>query len=74
MLKRESGVLLHITSLTSKYGIGDLGKSAYEFVDFLAHGNQRLWQLLPLNPTGFKDSPYQSFSTFAGNTDRKSVV
>ena len=67
MLKRESGVLLHITSLSSKYGIGDLGKSAYEFVDFLAHGGQRLWQLLPLNPTGFKDSPYQSFSTFAGN-------
>jgi len=67
MLKRESGVLLHITSLTSKYGIGDLGKSAYEFVDFLELGGQRLWQLLPLNPTGFKDSPYQSFSTFAGN-------
>ena len=64
---RESGILLHITSLQSKYGIGDLGKHAYEFVDFLKEGGQRLWQLLPLNPTGFKDSPYQSFSTFAGN-------
>ena len=67
MLKRESGILLHFTSLPSKYGIGDLGQHAYKFVDFLAAGNQRLWQILPINPTGFKDSPYQSFSTFAGN-------
>jgi len=68
MLKRESGILLHFTSLPSNYGIGDLGKHAYAFVDFLATANQRLWQILPINPTGFKDSPYQSFSTFAGNT------
>jgi len=67
MENRESGILLHITSLHSKYGIGDLGQHAYEFVDFLVMGGQKLWQLLPLNPTGFKDSPYQSFSTFAGN-------
>jgi len=67
MVNRESGILLHITSLYSKYGIGDLGQHAYEFVDFLKEGGQRLWQILPVNPTGFKDSPYQSFSTFAGN-------
>ena len=67
MENRESGILLHITSLYSEYGIGDLGQHAYKFVDFLKEGDQRLWQLLPLNPTGFKDSPYQSFSTFAGN-------
>ncbi|MCL2559591.1 MAG: 4-alpha-glucanotransferase [Turicibacter sp.] len=67
MTSRESGILLHITSLPSGYGIGDLGESAYDFVDFLREGGQRLWQILPLNPTGFKDSPYQSFSTFAGN-------
>ena len=67
MENRESGILLHITSLYSKYGIGDLGQYAYEFVDFLKEGGQKLWQILPVNPTGFKDSPYQSFSTFAGN-------
>ena len=67
MENRESGILLHITSLYSKYGIGDLGQYAYEFVDFLKKGGQKLWQILPVNPTGFKDSPYQSFSTFAGN-------
>jgi len=67
MLNRESGILLHFTSLPSEYGIGDLGGHAYEFVDFLKEAGQRLWQILPINPTGFKDSPYQSFSTFAGN-------
>ena len=67
MKKRESGILLHITSLHSKYGIGDLGNHAYKFIDFLKEGGQKLWQILPINPTGFKDSPYQSFSTFAGN-------
>jgi 4-alpha-glucanotransferase len=67
MQNRESGILLHFTSLPSKYGIGDLGQHAYQFVDFLKMGGQRLWQILPINPTGFKDSPYQSFSTFAGN-------
>lgn len=65
---RESGVLLHPTSLPSKYGIGDLGKEAYEFVDFLYNSKQRLWQMLPLGPVGYGESPYQSFSAFAGNT------
>ncbi|HYE10228.1 MAG TPA: 4-alpha-glucanotransferase, partial [Patescibacteria group bacterium] len=65
---RESGVLLHPTSLPSKYGIGDLGKEAYEFVDFLYNSRQRLWQVLPLGPVGYGESPYQSFSAFAGNT------
>jgi 4-alpha-glucanotransferase len=64
--QRLSGILLHPTSLPSPYGIGDLGKSAYEFVDFLAESGQHLWQLLPLTHTGFGDSPYQSFSAFAG--------
>ncbi len=64
---RSSGILLHITSLPSRYGIGTLGKEAYAFVDFLKAAGQRFWQILPLNPTGFGDSPYQSFSAFAGN-------
>ena len=64
---RSSGILLHVTSLPSPHGIGDLGKSAYEFADFLAAAGQTLWQVLPLNPTGFGDSPYQCFSAFAGN-------
>jgi 4-alpha-glucanotransferase len=64
---RSSGVLLHPTSLPGRYGIGDLGPSAYEFVDFLGAAGQRLWQVLPLGPTGYGDSPYQSFSAFAGN-------
>ncbi|MCL1991094.1 MAG: 4-alpha-glucanotransferase [Defluviitaleaceae bacterium] len=66
-LTRTSGILLHITSLYSDYGIGDLGKGAYQFVDFLKEAHQTIWQILPINPTGFGDSPYQSFSTFAGN-------
>lgn len=66
-LKRKSGILVHPTSFPSRYGIGDLGSSAYKFVDFLHKSNQKLWQILPLNPTSFGDSPYQSFSTFAGN-------
>lgn len=65
--KRAGGVLLHISSLPSKYGIGTLGKNAYEFVDRLKKAGQKYWQILPLNPTSFGDSPYQSFSTFAGN-------
>lgn len=65
-LQRLSGVLLHPTSLPSDYGIGDLGKGAYDFVDFLQNAGQHLWQLLPLTHTGFGDSPYQSFSAFAG--------
>ncbi|AOT73243.1 4-alpha-glucanotransferase [Geosporobacter ferrireducens] len=66
-MKRSSGILMHITSLPSPYGIGTLGKDAYEFVDFLERAGQKYWQLLPLGPTSFGDSPYQSFSSFAGN-------
>jgi 4-alpha-glucanotransferase len=65
--ERSCGILLHPTSLPSRYGIGDLGESAYEFVDFLQRTGQSLWQVLPLGPTGYGDSPYQSFSAFAGN-------
>jgi 4-alpha-glucanotransferase len=65
---RSSGILLHPTSLPGKFGIGDLGDEAYRFVDFLAASNQSLWQVLPLGPTGYGDSPYQCFSAFAGNT------
>ncbi len=64
---RSSGILLHPTSLPGGYGVGDLGDEAYRFVDFLAAGKQTLWQVLPLGPTGFGDSPYQCFSAFAGN-------
>lgn len=63
---RMSGILLHPTSLPSKYGIGDLGTEAYRFVDFLEMAGQHLWQVLPLTHTGYGDSPYQSFSAFAG--------
>lgn len=56
-----------ISSIPSKYGIGAFSREAYEFVDFLEKAGQRIWQILPLGPTGFGDSPYQSFSTFAGN-------
>ncbi len=65
--ERSAGVLLHPTSLPSRYGIGDLGDSAYQFVDFLVDARQQLWQILPLGPTGYGDSPYQCFSAFAGN-------
>ena len=64
---RSSGILLHITSLPSEGGIGTLGKEAYKFVDFLHDSGMRIWQVLPISPTGFGDSPYQSVSTFAGN-------
>lgn len=64
---RSGGILLHPTSLPSNYGIGDLGDAAYRFVDFLAASRQTIWQVLPLGPTGYGDSPYQSFSAFAGN-------
>ena len=67
-MKRTSGVLAHPTSFPSAFGIGDLGQGAYDFVNFLNESNQRLWQVLPLGPTSYGDSPYQSFSTFAGNT------
>lgn len=64
---RASGLLLHITSLPSNGGIGDLGPAAYAFADFLQAGKQRLWQVLPLGPTGFGNSPYAALSAFAGN-------
>ena len=64
---RKSGILLHPTSLPSQYGIGDLGRTCYDFIDFLHNSGQSIWQVLPLGPTGFKDSPYQSYSAFAGN-------
>jgi len=66
--RRASGILLHPTSLPGEFGIGDLGKHALEFVDFLARTKQTYWQILPLGPTGYGDSPYQCFSAFAGNT------
>ena len=59
--KRSSGILLHPTSLPGSDGIGDLGAGAYEFIEFLTNSRQNLWQVLPLGPTGYGDSPYQSF-------------
>ena len=64
---RESGILMHITSLPGPYGVGTMGKQAFAFVDFLQEAGQRYWQILPLTPTGYGDSPYQSCSTYAGN-------
>src|SRR4029434_7934527 len=65
---RSSGILLHPTSLPGPFGIGDLGPSAYAFADFLEAAGQSLWQVLPLGPTGYGDSPYACYSAFAGNT------
>lgn len=65
--RRQSGILLHITSLPGPYGIGDLGGAAYQFADFLAASGQTIWQVLPVVPTGYGESPYASPSTFAGN-------
>ena len=67
MLTRSSGILLHISSLPSPYGIGNMGKAAFDFVDFLRKAGQTYWQILPVGPCGYGDSPYQSFSAFAGN-------
>ena len=67
MENRSAGILLPISSLPSDYGIGCFSKSAYEFVDWLKEAGQTYWQILPLGPTSYGDSPYQSFSTFAGN-------
>ena len=64
---RSSGILMHITSLPGPYGVGTMGKQAFAFVDFLKDAGQKLWQILPLSPTGYGDSPYQSCSAFAGN-------
>ncbi|MDD4437907.1 MAG: 4-alpha-glucanotransferase [Tissierellia bacterium] len=65
--KRSGGILMHISSLPGEYGIGDFGKEAYSFVDFLVNAKQKYWQVLPLGITGYGDSPYQSFSSYAGN-------
>lgn len=67
VMKRGAGILMHISSLPSPYGIGTFGKAAYEFADRLAEAGQTYWQVLPVGPTGYGDSPYQSFSSFAGN-------
>ena len=64
---RTSGVLMHISSLPSPYGIGTMGKEARKFADFLKKAGQKYWQILPLGPTGYGDSPYQTDSAFAGN-------
>ncbi len=64
--RRKSGILLHPTSFPGPYGIGDLGDNAYRFIDFLTATDQKLWQVLPIGPTGYGDSPYQAFSSFAG--------
>ena len=64
---RKSGILMHITSLPGPYGVGTMGKNAYAFLDFLHKSGQQSWQLLPLGPTGYGDSPYQSCSAYAGN-------
>ena len=66
-MNRASGILMPITSLPSPYGIGTIGKAAYEFADFLKKAGQSYWQILPVGPTSYGDSPYQSFSTYAGN-------
>ena len=66
-MNRASGILMPITSLPSPYGIGTIGKAAYEFADFLKRAGQSYWQILPVGPTSYGDSPYQSFSTYAGN-------
>src|SRR5215213_6555150 len=65
--RRTSGLLLHPTSLPGPWGIGDLGPEARQFVDILHHTGQQLWEVLPLGPTGYGDSPYQGLSAFAGN-------
>ena len=64
---RKSGVLLHISSLPSRTGIGRMGRAAYDFIDFLHMSETACWQILPLSPTSYGDSPYQSFSVYAGN-------
>ncbi|MFO7918373.1 MAG: 4-alpha-glucanotransferase [Anaerolineae bacterium] len=65
--ERESGILCHVTCMPSRFGIGDMGAGVRQFIDFLWDAKQSLWQILPLGPTGYGDSPYQSFSAFAGN-------
>jgi 4-alpha-glucanotransferase len=64
---RSAGILLSFTSLPSPYGIGTMGKDARDFVDFLAEAGQTFWQILPIGPTGYGNSPYQALSSYAGN-------
>src|SRR5579863_3062204 len=64
---RSSGILLHPTSLPGSFGVGDLGPESYRFADFLSEAGLHIWQVLPLAPTGYGESPYQSLSSFAGN-------
>src|SRR5947209_6165595 len=66
-MERSSGLLLHVSSLPARHGIGDLGPAAYAWIDQLAQAKQSWWQILPLGPTGYADSPYQALSAFAGN-------
>lgn len=66
-MERSSGILLHLSSLPGEGGIGSMGKDAYAFVDFLAKNKQKIWQILPLGPVGYGNSPYQCYSAFAGN-------
>ncbi|MBR5535543.1 MAG: 4-alpha-glucanotransferase [Clostridia bacterium] len=66
-MSRKSGILMHISSLPSSYGIGTMGKEAYNFIDFLAEAGQKMWQVLPIGHTSYGDSPYQSYSSYAGN-------
>ena len=66
-LRRSAGILLHPTSLWTTYGIGDLGPAAFDFIQYLNRAGQSFWQMLPLGPTGYLDSPYQCISAFAGN-------
>ena len=66
-MERSAGVIMHIASLPGKFGIGTFGKEAYEYVEFLFKSGLKYWQILPLGQTGYGDSPYQSFSAFAGN-------
>lgn len=73
-IDRSAGILLHPTSLPGDYGIGDLGADAYAWIDWLASAGQRMWQVMPLGPTGYGDSPYQCFSAFAGNPYLLSVA
>ena len=67
MPNKRSGILLPVSALPSKYGIGTFGKAAYEFIDFLISSEQKYWQVLPLGPVSFGDSPYSAFSVYAGN-------
>ena len=71
---RRAGLLLHVSSLPGKLGIGDLGPEAFRFIDQLASARQSIWQILPLGPTGYGDSPYQCYSAFAGNPLLVSLV